>query len=206
VPDESVSGVTFTTGDGPFEGEPEPPRALLEHYQFSPGSFQSSCSPPEVGTCVALAGSLPVDVTFMWNGNVDGYSPYLYQSSFFTNLSGIEQGTPFDCVSLRARAPNRRYSAPVQLCGDDGQLLTLSGSDRISCTPEGLVQEALPPAEGQPGEDEDANTPTANADDDAQRAHESASCSVAAPGASTTLADFAFVLGAAALLLQRRRR
>jgi len=56
---EMVKGVSFTTGDGPFEGTPSPPNASLQHYQFAPGVPLSSCSPSQTGTCVALASDWP---------------------------------------------------------------------------------------------------------------------------------------------------
>lgn len=176
---EKVSGVSFTTGAGPFEGTPPPPSASLQHYQFAPDVPLTSCSPQPTGTCVALAGDWPTEVTNLWDGNVDPTYVYLYEGSFFTNLSGLEQGTPFDCVSLRSRAPNGVYSTPVELCRGDGPLLTLSDSDRITCTAEGLRPDG---------------------------ADESASCSLTAPGGSGEWHPFALLFAVVAWRQSKRRR
>ncbi|HEX2872555.1 MAG TPA: Ig-like domain-containing protein [Polyangiaceae bacterium] len=199
---ESVSGISFTTGAGPFEGTPPPPSASLQHYQFAPSVPLTSCSPPRTGTCVALTADWPTEVTHLWNGNVDPTYVYLYEGSFFTNLSGLEQGTPFDCVSLRSRAPNGVYSTPVELCRDDGPLLTLSDTDPITCTADGLLQE---PAQARtPNEAED---PPSDADvDGADGANESASCSLRAPGGSGEWHLFAISFAAVAWRQSKRRR
>lgn len=205
---ETVRGVSFRTGAGPFEGTPPPPSASLQHYRFAPDVPLTSCSPSQTGTCVALAGGWPTEVTNHGNGSADLTYVYLYEGSFFTNLSGLEQGTPFDCVSLRTRAPNGIYSTAVELCRDDGPLLTLSGSDRITCTLEGLMQPSAQP--GTPNEPEDtpsdpdavpATDGAANVDD----ANTSASCSLSAQGASGAGLPFALVFAVAAWRPWKRR-
>lgn len=206
LPDgESVSGVSFTTSAGPFQGVPAPPTASLQHYQFASSVPYSSCSPSRTGTCVALSKGLPVEMTHLWNGNADHYV-YLYEGSVFANLSGIDQGTPFDCIRLRSRAPNRVYSAAVQLCRDDGPLVTLT-SDEITCTAEGLMQRdarAEPPSVGEdrPGDPEAAAG--ANAiDGDTPGPNQSVGCSFSAT-ASLGAGHIVAVLLAAAAVSWRR--
>lgn len=206
---ESVRGVSFRTGAGPFEGKPPPPNASLQHYQFAPDVIQTSCSPSQTGTCVALAGAWPTEVTDLWNGNANE-TVYLYEGSFFTNLSGLDQGTPFDCVRLRSRAPNGVYSTPVELCRGDGPLLILTGNDRITCTAEGLQQEPTQP--GTPSAPEKTpSEPSAAADgaagaEGAEGANESTSCSLTAPGVSGTWHPFMLLLAGAACLGARASR
>lgn len=204
---ERVSGVSFTTGAGPFEGTPPPPSASLQHYQFAPDVPLTSCSPQRTGTCVAVAGDAPIEVTNLWNGNVDPTYVYLYEGSFFTNLSGLEQGTPFDCVSLRSRAPNGVYSTPVELCRGDGPLLTLNGTDGITCTTEGLLRESAgtpSQPEGTPSQPED--TPSDADDADVDGANESTSCSVTAPGGSGEWHPLVLLFAVAAWRQSKRRR
>jgi len=218
---EMVKGVSFTTGDGPFEGTPPPPNASLQHYQFAPDVPLSSCSPPQTGTCVALASDWAIEVTNLRNGNADPTYVYLYEGSFFTNLSGLEQGTPFDCVSLRSRAPSGVYSTPVELCRGDGPLLTLSGSDRITCTSEGVLQDQAQPGtpskpegtpsepEGTPSEPEDTPKdpdaiPATDGAADAGGADESASCTLTAPRGGEWQ-PFALLFAVAAWRQSKRR-
>ena len=203
---EMVPGVSFTTGAGPFEGAPPPPSASLQHYQFAPDVPLSSCSSSQTGTCVALAGDLATDVTYLWNGNADPTYVYLYEGSFFTTLSGLDQGTSFDCV--RSRGPNGVYSAPVELCRDDGPLLTLSGSDQITCTAKGLLQGSAPNEPEDSPSDPNA-VPEADDAADAGHANEIASCTLAAPRGSSGWQPFALLFAVVAWrsrLSYRRRR
>lgn len=154
---------TFTTGNGPVATTPEPPQGSLQHYRFSqPG--QSSCSPPNSGTCVAITSGFPVEAT-----DIDEFgqelSSYLYREPWFTNLSGIDQVT---CVRLRTRAPNGVYSTPVDLCGAGAPLVTLSGREDIACTAAGITQGELPrdPTPGgavEPGTNGDDQEPVPTA-------------------------------------------
>jgi hypothetical protein len=214
LPDEeSVSGISFTTGAGPFQGVPEPPTASLHHYQFAADVPYNSCSRSPTGTCVALGTNLPVDVTHLWDGHEDGYA-YLYERSSFTNLSGLDQGTPFDCVNLRSRAPNRVYSTAVQLCREDGPLFTLSSAE-VTCTPEGLMQGAHRPerpseTEADPsGADETPGSPEdgpGNAEADGRGSSESSGCTFSAPSSRGAWHSLVLLLVAATLPLLRRAR
>jgi hypothetical protein len=65
---------------------------------------------------------------------------YLYREPFFTNLSGVEQGTSDECVRLRTRAPNGEESEPVELCGADADRHVYAGSnDDVACTANGVT-------------------------------------------------------------------
>jgi hypothetical protein len=137
--DSLVEKVTFTTGAGPYDGVPLPPDASLTHYRFD-DTLSSSCSPWESGTCVAFGQRLPVVGIYIDEFGQELH-PALHTAAFFTNLSGVDQGTNFDCVQLRTRAPNGALSEPTELCRDDGPLYTLDRDEEdIACTTRGLEQ------------------------------------------------------------------
>ena len=52
-----------------------------------------------------------------------------------------DQGTPFECIKLSARAPNGTFGEPLMLCGRDGPSYGLSGSRVIACTSAGLTHD-----------------------------------------------------------------
>ncbi|HYQ02362.1 MAG TPA: Ig-like domain-containing protein [Polyangiaceae bacterium] len=133
--------LTFTTGGGPVSTAPAKPEGSLQHYQFA-SQPRSSCSPSGQGTCVAVSG-LPVESSEIDEFGQDN-SVSLYTEPWFTNLSGINQGTNFRCVKLRTRAPNATYSEPLVLCGEGAPLITIRGSENIACTSQGITQDGLP--------------------------------------------------------------
>jgi hypothetical protein len=127
--------VSFTTGTG-VSAPPEPPTGVfLEHYRISAQSF-GSCDPYPVGTCLAIPEGSVVLATPTWQGRLQEPG-YLLREPWFLNLSGIDQGTPYECLSLQSRAPNGALSAPVSLCGSDAPLRELTSKD-IACTSDGL--------------------------------------------------------------------
>jgi hypothetical protein len=90
---------------------------------------------------VAFAKGFPVEATHVDEFGQESTSVYLHREPWFDNLSGIDQGTNFRCVRLRARAPNGMLSDPVDLCGSDAPLVELDGGDNIGCTSAGLTQD-----------------------------------------------------------------
>ncbi|HKO92643.1 MAG TPA: hypothetical protein VJU61_15920 [Polyangiaceae bacterium] len=136
--------LSFTTGDGPRTTLPEVPSAGVAHYSLA-SDTPSSCSPWEHGTCLHFpipAEDSGVFVEATPFDSIDGFqSAYVYLSAtpWFMDLSGIDQGTPFDCVRLRSRAPNGTFSEATTLCREDGVLYDLRGSEDIDCTAEGLT-------------------------------------------------------------------
>jgi hypothetical protein len=154
-PTSADVAILFTTGAGPYTGVPPAPAARLQHYQIK-GAAVTSCSPAQTGSCVSFAdGSLPMAST-PFIGGADGgfpFGPYLYRRAFYTDLSGIMQGTPFDCIRLTSRAPNGKDSDPTVLCRSDGPLLMLTGSDQITCTSRGIEHDGVV---YPPGDMEDA--------------------------------------------------
>jgi MYXO-CTERM domain-containing protein len=122
--------LVFTTGSGPVTELPPAPLARLQHYQIV-NTPLTSCSPSKAGTCVSFAVGLPVEASLFVAGSdaaIGFYGPQLYYGPFFTDLSGIMQGTPADCVRLRSRAPNGKTSDPTDLHGPDGGLVPTGGS------------------------------------------------------------------------------
>jgi hypothetical protein len=131
---ESLS-LSFTTGAGPLTEVPPPPLAFLQKYRFT--HAVSSCEPGAESTCVAITSGLPVEATPTTEAGEDGQDTYLQSASWF---GGMDLG----CTRLRTRAPNGTYSAPVVLClGDDVPLFTISGSERLTCTPEGITHDGV---------------------------------------------------------------
>jgi hypothetical protein len=135
--------VEFETGTA-RAAAPEPPSAFLQHYEFLDYQ-QDSCSMARRGTCLAFAEGLTIVGTYT---DADGlpwstYNDYLWTQPVFVDLTGIEQGTPFDCVELRTRAANGTLSEPTTVCGSDGPYFDLDGkalkrNARAVCTPEGI--------------------------------------------------------------------
>jgi len=153
----------FTTGAGPLEGAPAMPDAMLEHYQLTLELF-SSCDPQPSGSCLSFGdGDAMVEYAHVDEfGQV--HEPYLGRGSAMTNLSGIDQGTNFDCVKLRTRAMNGTYSEPQTLCRADGSLTQLTSTD-LGCAPEGLTSAGVPVGGMGTGETaEDDAPPVANED------------------------------------------
>lgn len=137
--------VTFTTGAGPVAAVPDPPQALLQHYQFAQPPT-SSCSPSQKGTCVAVSTGLPVEVIETTADGTEStrlFAP-LYIEPRFTELATDS------CLELRTRAPNATYSSPLVLCASDAPVFTISGSENIACTAQGITQDGaqLPTSAG----------------------------------------------------------
>jgi hypothetical protein len=132
--------LTFTTGAGVLTEQPQPPDAVLTHFELA-NDLSSRCGPLKTGTCVSVAD----DNAWLDYAFIDEFDqrqpPESAHGSFYADLSGIEQGTNFKCVSIRTRALNATYSAPVELCGADAPLVKLSklgDTARITCTNAGL--------------------------------------------------------------------
>ena len=197
--------LTFTTGEGPFDGTLELPDAFLIHYHFA-APTASSCSPWKSGTCVALTPQYAVVATAIDEFGQEHW-PEIRDASYFINLSGVDQGTHFICERLQSRAPNGTLSEPVQICAEDGPLYALGPDEDIACTSEGLTQGGVvvtestnvePPdgggvdggdAEQPPRDEPDAGAPSEAApkgDDPAAASSDdetnSASCSLAPSG------------------------
>jgi hypothetical protein len=137
--------LSFTTGDGPLMEAPRAPDIGVQHYTLE-SPAPTSCSPAPYGTCVffspepAMPGSRVESTPFDSVGGFDSF-PYLIERPWFFNLSGIEQGHPFDCIEARTRASNGTYSDVAVVCRDDGPRYDLYGSEQIGCTAAGLTQE-----------------------------------------------------------------
>jgi hypothetical protein len=145
---------SFTTGSGPVVAAPPPPVASLRHYRLHEPARSSCESPILTGTCVSVdAGTLvqanDVDEFGQEHGPTDDNGMltggYLHTGSFFhNNLSGIDQGTNFECVRLRSRGSDGSLSEPVTLCRDDGPLYEIAGHPTLGCSTEGLTREGAP--------------------------------------------------------------
>ena len=136
--------LSFTTGDGPLAGPPAGPRATMQHYT-SIGGPGTSCDPSYRATCIAHAGDDFVEHV-LTNGTM-WTQGYLRRDYFWANLTGFDQGTPFDCVQLRTRAANGRLSDPVLLCGKDAPHHALPTANGVKCDASGLSYKGKSAAE-----------------------------------------------------------
>jgi len=164
VPSSSdlVKTLSFTTGAGPLATPPAPPQGFLQHYQFEQ-ALSSSCSPREQGTCVAVSGGVAIEETNVDEFGQDDQYVYLRSEPWFTDLSGMNQGTNFRCVKLRTRAENGLYSSPLVLCGAEAARLKLHGSEAIACTSRGITQDGtLVASQETQGPSVVANSPSAD--------------------------------------------
>ena len=140
--------LSFTTGDGPLLATPPVPIASMQHYTLTDATL-SSCDLPRSGTCLAHPTDAFVEHFYLdlindpsiYAGTFGVQGPYLYRQAAWTNLSGIDQGTPYQCVRLRTRAADGTYSDPVVLCGKDAPMYRLAGSAALTCTAQGLVHD-----------------------------------------------------------------
>lgn len=141
--------LSFTTGPGASTDVLTPPTASLAHYQLTSMTL-NTCAPPHTGSCVAIPSDTLVRVSYIdsfgqevaWRAPDGTFQPYLMTGPFLTDLSGINQGTNFDCVRLQTRAANGAFSDDATvLCGRDAPTFHLTGSDAIACTPGGITQQ-----------------------------------------------------------------
>jgi hypothetical protein len=141
---------SFTTGSGPALAAPPPPVASLRHYRLHEPAVSSCDSPILTGTCVSVDAGTLFQASYIDefgqehgvyddNGVLTGAS--LYAGSFFANLSGIDQGTNFECVRLRSRGVDGSLSEPLTLCGDDAPLYEIAGWPTLRCTTQGLTRD-----------------------------------------------------------------
>ncbi len=143
--------VAFTTGAGPLSAAPEAPTGVfLQHYRINRKPL-SSCDPHPSGTCLALPAGAALTATYTWQEEEQSPSYLLEQPLFIRDLSGINQGTPFECINLRTRAANGTLSPPTTLCGAGAPLFELGDTD-IACTPDGLTLRGQLASEMDPGE------------------------------------------------------
>jgi hypothetical protein len=157
----SEMSVSFTTGDGPLPQPPRPPLASLQHYTLDGGPL-NYCDGLPYGTCVSAPQGVMVeyvDLDTIHDPDAAGrsYGPEtasLFDGPFFTNLTGVNQGTNYDCLRLRTRGPNGSYSDPLVLCGRDARRYQLVGSAPPECTSSGLTLDGKlvdgPPAPAPP--------------------------------------------------------
>lgn len=153
-----TANLSFTTGNGALGAAPPSPAASMSHYAYR-GSNLTTCDIYPNGSCVSFPADTTVVATYVdsfgqelgWDSasNSPGQGAYLYARPFFTNLSGIDQGTNFLCVKLRERGANSKLSDPVSFCGKDAPLYDLDTSPRITCTAAGLTQDGQPVQQGE---------------------------------------------------------
>jgi MYXO-CTERM domain-containing protein len=133
--------LSFTTGSGPLSVRPTPPDARIQHYHSTGGDMSSSCDPSPDGSCVFFSSGVAVELS-----HAEDPSDYRYLlfGAWWENLSGLNQGTPWSCATLRTRAANGSMSGPIDVCRGDGEHFTLPDTVRLECTDRGLVKDGIP--------------------------------------------------------------
>lgn len=135
-PDTAIDvHISFTTAAGPLAEPPAPPVASMQHYAMA--EPVSTCAPYPHGSCIYFQAGTVLEATYL-DGLGQSHFPEVHTGPFLTNLSGVDQGTDFQCVSLRTRASNGTLSDPISLCGADSQTLNLSGNGTLACTTQGI--------------------------------------------------------------------
>jgi hypothetical protein len=119
---------------------PEPPPAFLQHYEFLDGQEAACASNWRRGTCLAFPAGVTLVGTYAdAHGTPWGsFNDHVWTKPTFVDLTGIDQGTPYECVELRMRAANGTFSEPTRLCGADAPFFELDGNDGAVCTPDGI--------------------------------------------------------------------
>ena len=134
----------FTTGTGPLAAAPPAVEGVLMNYSAS--ELGTSCDPYRSGTCVTLA---PADAIVEYSLVDDQFGqlhePQFVAGSFWTNLSGVDQGHPAECLVLRARAANGTLGGDTHLCGKDYPLRFPDTTHGLECTSAaGLTSNGIP--------------------------------------------------------------
>ena len=191
--------LSFTTGDGPTNEIPPPPSGRIQHYTAFGNIAIDSCSPGPNNSCVFFQTPGPMDLAFVDEFGQES-EHYLVFDPWTSNLTGIDQGTNYRCVRLRARAPDGALSGPTDLCQGDGETFRVTGSlSGIECTPNGLTRNGVPI--GQAGSGGSSGT---EPDDGDSRTVVTEGCGCSVPGSSRN-AGFG-ALFVASLFLHARRR
>lgn len=133
-------GLSFTTGSGPTTGPPDPPSVRMQHY-FSNPTVVSSCDPSTSGSCIFFPSGLAVE--YWYSGDLSDYR-YLVFDAVWADLSGIDQGTPYECATLRTRGADGTTSETVEICRGDAETITLPDVTGLECTENGLVKNGVP--------------------------------------------------------------
>src|SRR5688572_27097482 len=137
-PSVAVS-LSFTTGDKPVTGTPAPPNARMQHYH-STDTVVSSCDPGLDGSCIFFPRGTGVELSYSFAPD----TRYLVFGGWGTNLTGVNQGNPATCATLRTRAADGTMSEPRELCREDAETLSVPDLTGLGCTENGLAINGVP--------------------------------------------------------------
>jgi hypothetical protein len=135
---EIVDSIAFTTGSARAAAPSPPSGAFLQHYRLHQQS-RDSCSQWAAGTCVAIPSGHVVVAKYIDEFGQE-HPSQLWPQSTFINLSGIDQGTNYECIKLQTRAANGALSDAVTLCGRGAPRFEIV-AESVECTAEGLGAE-----------------------------------------------------------------
>ena len=223
--------LSFTTGSGPLTEAPAPPDVKMQHYHAEMNG--TSCDPATDGSCLFFPSGTAVAIT--QPGDSSPMSRLTFDP-WWDNLSGVNQGTPWTCVTLRSRAIDGTLSDPVDVCRDEAETVNLPTTSGLRCTEDGVF---IPPggtggtggsdaggsagtggSSGTSGSDaggtsaggasaggaQTGGTSAGAPDDDESRTVVTEGCGCRVPGTSNPSSSAWFALGASLLALARRRR
>jgi hypothetical protein len=131
--------LSFTTGAGPVTTPPMPPDVRVQHYVASE-ALGSTCDPGTEGSCLSFPPGSGVEV---WNADTPQYR-YLIFGSWWAYLRTTYPAPATSCAILRARAPDGAMSDTIEVCGDDGEFLSIPDNAGIRCTNRGFEKGGVP--------------------------------------------------------------
>jgi hypothetical protein len=126
--------LSFTTGSGPLTEAPEAPEVRIQHFHASsPGT---SCDFGPDGSCLFFAPGTAIEIT---QPDSPSLPRRLTLEPWWEQLSGVNQSTPWTCVTLRARGADGTFSESVDVCRHHGETLSFPSPTGLECTENGLV-------------------------------------------------------------------
>jgi MYXO-CTERM domain-containing protein len=216
--------LSFTTGSGPLTEPPAPPNVKMLHYHAEVSG--TLCDPGGDGSCLFFPSGTAVVITQPGDSSPTSRLTF---DPWWENLSGVNQGTPWTCVTLRARAIDGTLSDPVDVCRDEAEIVNLPSTLGLRCTENGIY--SPPPmgtggsvgtggSSGTSGSDAGgtsaggaqtggtgmAGTSAGAPDDDPSRTVVTEGCGCRVPGASNRTGSPAWLALVALLVVRSARR
>lgn len=135
--DQAESALTFETSDGPVDAAPEPPDAVMRHYELE-RDHSASCGPRMTGSCISIEDDRAIIEYTFFDRFGNEQASHLLRGSHLT-FDGMGPG---ECVDVRRFGSNGIRSQSLRLCADDAprsDLTALRGDPSVSCGAAGLA-------------------------------------------------------------------
>lgn len=133
------TSLSFTTGEGPLTDPPAAPDVKIQHYHSTDDSV-TSCDPGLDGSCVFVGSQSPVVLSHPESSP----NEYLAFGAWWENLTGVNQGTPYACMTVRSRSADGALSDSVEICRDDAETVTIPDVTGLNCTERGFEHNGVP--------------------------------------------------------------